>query len=442
MKLIKQNTILILIRRWFIFQTYFFGSDNPLKGLSLNKENVTITRDYETILMFYGYDLGIDMVSSTMNTPITTTETMSSTASPKEEELVTIPMSTLTTTNTALLGTLPSNINIITTSAATTESTSPLQVNVTTVKSTKPTNKDKDEMSTITITLEDTTETSSIKTEDEEITTAIEAITEAVTVSNATETEAKEVAELLSSFVAEDNSEPFLRTQKARVTRLPSAKLQAPITSKVKPQNNYLPVQKKSDRLNRRNKRHLFGLKEFDSKLFITLFNSESQINNPLLSTGPVLTGLPAYFQLSHDYEVDTDPNFIASPQTSSNLKQNYNSDVISHVFYLNSQHIIYTTFKVYNAVLYYKYFDHLQMSVLELELDSTEYNLIILLPDYNTELATAASSLRTAPKLRIMRKQLKPKWVQAIIPDFKLDGTMFLTNDLQNVSKLFFVHR
>ena len=427
----KQNTILILIREWFIFQTYFFGSDNPLKGLSLNKENVTITRDYETILMFYGYDLGIDMVSSTMTTPITTTETMSSTALPKEEELVTMPMSTDTTPP----ATLPSDTNI-TTSTATTESTSPLQVNVTTVESTKLTNIDKDGISTTTLTLEDTTETSSIKTEDQEITTAIEAITETVTVSSAAEIEAKEVAELITSFVAEDNSEPFLRTQKARVTRLPSARLQAPITSKVKPQNNYLPVQKKSARLNRRNKRHLFGLKEFDSKLFITLFNSESQVNNPLLSTGPVLTGLPAYFQLSHDYEVDTDPNFIAHSQTSSNLKQNYNSDVISHVFYLNNQHIIYTTFKVYNAVLYYKYFDHLRMSVLELELDSTEYNLIILLPDYNTELATAASSLRSAPKLRIMRKQLKPKWVQAIIPDFKLDGTMFLTNDLQNVSK------
>ncbi|TMW48385.1 hypothetical protein DOY81_006532 [Sarcophaga bullata] len=421
-------------------RTYFFGSDNPLKGLSLNKENVTITRDYETILMFYGYDLGIDMVSSTMTTPITTTGTMSSTAPPKEAELLTMPTSTslyllsaLTTTVKTPLATLPSGTNI-TTGTATTESTSPLQVNVTTEENTNLTNIDKNGMSTTTLTLENTTETSSIKTEAQESTTEIEAITETLTVSSAVETEAKEAAELISSFVAEDNSEPFLRIQKARITRLPSARLQAPITSNVKPQNNYLPVQKKSARLSRRNKRHLFGLKEFDSKLFITLFNSESQVNNPLLSTGPMLTGLPAYFQLSHDYEVDTDPNFIASSHTSSKLKQNYNTDVISHVFYLNSQHIIYTTFKVYNAVLYYKYFDHLRMSALELELDSTEYNLIILLPDYNTELAAAASSLRSAPKLRIMRKQLKPKWVQAIIPDFKLDGTMFLTNDLQNL--------
>jgi len=59
----------------------------------------------------------------------------------------------------------------------------------------------------------------------------------------------------------------------------------------------------------------------------------------------------------------------------------------------------------------------------------------MILLPDYHTDIVAAAASLKLGPTLRLMRKQLKPRWVQAIIPDFKLHGTMFLTNDLQNVS-------
>lgn len=410
-----------------------------MKGLSLNKENVTITRDYETILLFYGYDLGIDMVSSTTATTSTTTvATMPSSSTPNEEELITMPTSpsldlpiNLTSTDTTPTTNQTNNTNIAKTTN-TAETTSSRSAVVTTVENTTA---DKDEMTTTTLKPDQTTETSTTKSENGGSTIEAEAITETVTSSDTSETEAKEAAELISSFVAEDNSEPFLRIQKARVTRLPSAKLQAPIMSKIKPQTNYLPAQKMSARLSKRNKRHIFGLKEFDSNLFVTLFNSEAQVNHPLLTTVPVLSGLPTYFQLSNDYEADTDPNFITSPETSSNLKQNYNTDVISHVFYLNSQHVIYTTFKVYNAVLYYKYFDHLRMSVLELELDSTEYNLIILLPDYNADLATAAASLRSAPKLRIMRKHLKPKWVQAIIPDFKLDGTMFLTNDLQNVS-------
>ncbi|XP_023305562.2 uncharacterized protein LOC111687364 [Lucilia cuprina] len=407
-------------------RTYFFNSDNPLKGLSLNKENVTITRDYETILMFYGYDLGIDMVSSTAvpttttTTPaITTTQMTHNVTTSPEMETTTTPVTTITTTSTTIS---PET----TTEAMNTTSeviTSTTEKYVTTMKPEETT-----EMTSEKSTEESTTEAAET-TESTETTTATEMTTETVK----SEAETNEAAELISSFVAEENSEPFLRIQKARVTRLPSAKLQAPLATKSKLQTNYLPAQRKSSRLTSRNKRHLFGFKEFDSNLFVTLFNAESQLHNPL-STGSALVGLPTYLQVSNDYEVETDPNFIVNAHTSSNLKQNYNTDVISHVFYLNSQHVIYTTFKVYNAVLYYKYFERLRLSVLELELDTSEYNLIILLPDYNTDLVAAAASLRSGPKLRLMRKQLKPKWVQAIIPDFRLHGTMFLTNDLQNL--------
>ncbi|XP_065372208.1 uncharacterized protein Spn85F [Calliphora vicina] len=418
-------------------RTYFFDSDNPLKGLSLNKENVTITRDYETILMFYGYDLGIDMVSSTAMPTTTTPATTTNTIPETTKATATLETTTVDTTTSMTLEmeTTTTPVTTITTTSGTTNSETTTETPTTTTTSEVITTTTDETVTTMKP--EEITEMTSEKAQ--EVTTSstetsTSAATEITTVSMQPETETNEAAELISSFVAEENSEPFLRIQKARVTRLPSAKLQAPLTPKTKPQMNYLPAQRKSSRLTSRNKRHLFGFKEFDTNLFVTLFNAESQLHTHL-TTGSALTGLPTYVQVSNDYEVDTDPNFIATSQTSSNLKHtNYNTDVISHVFYLNNQHVIYTTFKVYNAVLYYKYFDRLRLSVLELELDTPEYNLIILLPDYNTDLVAAASSLRAGPKLRLMRKQLKPKWVQAIIPDFRLHGTMFLTNDLQNL--------
>lgn len=39
-------------------QSYFYQQENVLSGLSLSKENVTIRSGYESILRFYGYDLG------------------------------------------------------------------------------------------------------------------------------------------------------------------------------------------------------------------------------------------------------------------------------------------------------------------------------------------------------------------------------------------------
>lgn len=379
--------------------------------------------------MFYGYDLGIDMVSSTAM-PTTTMPTM--TTAPETTNVTTSTDNTTkvdeTTTSTVKIETTTTPITTITTTTSTIPTTEITEVIETTTTE------------IITTTSEETT----IKPEEPtEMNAPEETTTETATKAEETTTEATkpepetdEAAELISTFVAEPNSEAFLRIEKARVTRLPSAKLQAPLSPKTKPQANYLPAQRKARRLTSRNKRHLFGFKDFDANLFVTLFNAETQFQSPL-TTGTALGGLPTYVQISHDYEVASDPNFIATSQPSSNLKQNYNTDVISHVFYLNNQHVIYTTFKVYNAVLYYKYFEHLRLSVLELELDTMEYNLMILLPDYNTDLVTAAQSLRSGPKLRVMRKQLKPKWVQAIIPDFRLHGTMFLTNDLQNVSVL-----
>ncbi|XP_016973730.1 uncharacterized protein LOC108040671 [Drosophila rhopaloa] len=407
-------------------RTYFFGSDNPLKGLSLNKSNVTVLKDFETVLMFYGYDLSIDMLSSTPSN-------------------------------------LTSDAEIVNTTMASNSTTEEMEAETTTLKDAESTTVEP----TTTTTEAPATTTTEPPTTTTEAPAEAEATTEApATTSGEEEAEPAgedEAAELVSAFVAEEDSEPLLRIQKARVSRLPTSKLQAPLkhSNPITPKPIYLPSartaampmmarqvaerkpsptrqvisiiapQAANISLTRktkmvRHKRHaLPGYKDLDANLFLTLFNPHTHVPHHPLHIPPPVTA--AFAPITNDFE----PHYIGE---AAEGKSNYNTDVISHVFYLGNQQVVHTTFKVYNAVLYYKYFEHLKMSVLELELDTPEYNLMILLPDYHTDIVAAAASLKLGPTLRLMRKQLKPRWVQAIIPDFKLHGTMFLTNDLQNM--------
>ncbi|XP_017857380.1 PREDICTED: uncharacterized protein LOC108610058 [Drosophila arizonae] len=421
-------------------RTYFFGSDNPLKGLSLSRANVTVLKDFETVLMFYGYDLSVDMVSSTpANMTVgVANATVAGNATADEMQA---PTST------------PQDVD---TTAATELPTSTTAEPVTTTA-----------MPTTTTTTEETT---TVTTEAE--TTTTEVATEAAASAEAAEQAPgeDEAAELVSAFVAEEDAEPFLRIQKARVSRLPVSKLQAPLkhSNPITPKPGYLPSARisvlpmmarqmadvrpthrqtvphygarsaaptsmSSPNTTRRSngtrhKRHVLGYKELDANLFVTLFSPHAPHGPPHGAPHPLpIPPTAAFAHITNDF----DPHFISD---GAEGKTNYNTDVISHVFYLGSQQVVHTTFKVYNAVLYYKYFEHLKMSVLELELDTPEYNLMILLPDYHMDIVAAAASLKLGPTLRLMRKQLKARWVQAIIPDFKLHGTMFLTNDLQNM--------
>ncbi|EDW67778.1 uncharacterized protein Dvir_GJ24350 [Drosophila virilis] len=423
-------------------RTYFFGSDNPLKGLSLSRSNVTVLKDFETVLMFYGYDLSVDMASST---PANVTA---------DADMANTTMASNTTAEEMQAETsTPSDTDTTTTEQPSTTTSTEVTTIIPTI------------MPTTTTTTEETTTT----TEAESTTTeAAEAATSAEAAEPTAEVAGEdEAAELVSAFVAEEDAEPFLRIQKARVSRLPTSKLQAPLkhSNPITPKPSYLPsariavmpmmarqmtapMQRKTAstfgvhqlisttaatpaaRNARksnvsRHKRHVLGYKDLDANLFVALFNPHAPHGPPHPLPIPPTA---AFAHITNDFE----PHYIS--EGGAETKTNYNTDVISHVFYLGSQQVVHTTFKVYNAVLYYRYFEHLKMSVLELELDTPEYNLMILLPDYHMDIVAAAASLKLGPTLRLMRKQLKPRWVQAIIPDFKLHGTMFLTNDLQNM--------
>lgn len=413
--------------------------------MSLNKENVTILPHYESILAFYGYDLSADMISQvTLNTLVPINNDLDfqspniSGSGNRSEFTTTVepPVNTTLIGNNSASGIDDVEVLNFTRSSGNGSSdasdigtTLPLIATTTSLQIDKSTTVIKTSTATTTTTAATTTTTTST-------TTTAPPPTDPPLVSG--ESLADLGAELISSLINAANSETFARIQKNQSNnKPPSAKLQAPLIP-MTPRINYLPAQKKSSPYfaGKRHRRH----SPIDQKdqWFLNWYNAnlgklsshsypfKSDINEEIAFMEPWSFNKP-------------DPSSLHS--NHEQLHPNYNTDVISHVFYLSNKRTIYTTFKVYNAVLYHKYFEQWHMSVIELELDTAEYNLIILLPDFNADLLSSAASLNfpTVPKLRAVRKQLKPKWVQAIIPDFRLHGVTFLTNDLQNVN--YFYH-
>lgn len=415
-------------------RTYFFGSENPLKGLSLNKDNVTITHGFETVLTFYGYDLGMDMVSSTVSLPYSTTPIlnitdeirMTTTTNTPKIYTTTDPTKFTIQDSTEKMSAKENNI-ISTIKPETTISSLTTIAETETITNTTPEDTTTEKVTTTTELLAaekvntvtpptTTTEETTTETNDDKTTITLASITES----------SDDAAEFVAATPIEFNSSQFQRLQKMRPIHMPSSKLQAPISPISTPKHNYLPQYARSR--SGRHKRHSTGFKEIDTNLFVTLFNPQHQLHHDLYAITQPITGPGSLRQYTNEYDVEN----LEARLLKSNY--GYNTDVISHVFYLGNQQLVHTTFKVYNAVLYFKYFEDLKMSTLELELDTPDYNLIILLPDSPVDLISTTASLGLAPSLRLMRKQLKPRWVQAIIPDFKLHGIIFLTNDLQNM--------
>lgn len=118
-------------------------------------------------------------------------------------------------------------------------------------------------------------------------------------------------------------------------------------------------------------------------------------------------------------------------------LFENANSDTVEHIFYLNSHETVRVPFKIYDSVMKYAHVDSLEASVLEIDLDTEYYNLIIIVPDQHDGLSDLTNKLRLheASTLRRIRNSMEFYWVKTIVPKFNLKGNTILTNDLQNVS-------
>lgn len=118
-------------------------------------------------------------------------------------------------------------------------------------------------------------------------------------------------------------------------------------------------------------------------------------------------------------------------------LFDNVNSDTVEHIFYLNDFDSVRVPFKIYDSVMKYAHVESLEASVLEIDLDTEYYNLIIIVPDHPDGLRDLTNKLRLhePSTLRRLRNAMEFYWVKTIVPKFNLKGNTILTNDLQNVS-------
>lgn len=130
-------------------------------------------------------------------------------------------------------------------------------------------------------------------------------------------------------------------------------------------------------------------------------------------------------------YTQDYSGNVQFVPQDFDQMLDEHN-----HIFYLSPAESVQAPFKTYNTILRYAHVDALKSSVLELPLDSDNYNLLLLLPDqpYGLDGLVAAMASDSAPALRDIRAKLKPEWIQAMVPKFNLEGNIVLTGDLMKV--------
>ncbi|XP_071557260.1 uncharacterized protein [Temnothorax nylanderi] len=89
-----------------------------------------------------------------------------------------------------------------------------------------------------------------------------------------------------------------------------------------------------------------------------------------------------------------------------------------------------------YIAVLPFAYFPSLQAVALEFPLDDPRYNIILFMPTDKTDTHRLARDL-SGKSLRLLRKRLQPTWVRATIPSFMLRGFVTLTSFLQRLGIL-----
>lgn len=161
-------------------------------------------------------------------------------------------------------------------------------------------------------------------------------------------------------------------------------------------------------------------------------FHFESSSPTSVAPPGPTSTGNPI-----------SSPRPTIGNYRNNNQKElfeNANADTVEHIFYLNDYDTVRVPFKIYDSVMKFAHVEALQASVLEIDLDTEYYNLIIIVPDHHDGLGdlTNRLSLHEASTLRRIRNAMEFHWVKTIVPKFNLKGNTILTNDLQNVSQAF----
>ncbi|CRL03527.1 CLUMA_CG016153, isoform A [Clunio marinus] len=161
-------------------------------------------------------------------------------------------------------------------------------------------------------------------------------------------------------------------------------------------------------------------------------FNFDSTSPSSFLPLGTTSTAIPAFSPISPSNPMPPLPNYRHNNQ--KDLFQNVDSDTVEHFFYLNNYDTVRVPFKIYDTVMKFVRIETLQASIIEIDLDTEYYNLIIVIPDHPDGLNDLTNKLRLheASTLRRIRSEMEYFWVKTIIPKFNLKGNTILTNDLQ----------
>ncbi|XP_059612262.1 uncharacterized protein LOC132258797 isoform X2 [Phlebotomus argentipes] len=366
-------------------RSYFYNQENLLSGLSLSKENVTIRPEYETLLRFYGYDLMAGMMHTTTEAPDAEEETTTTTEAPSTEA----PTTAVETTTLESSSESTTTTEMITTTEATTqqqESTTTTSVPETTTAEPleSTTTEAASEITTTRTTMYIFTFTPPTSTVEEESSSEASTIATSMEASRETEETTSPDGNIVQS--GESTTEIALGRRRRR-----KPKRQSRLVNFVRRRRS--PIE--------------FVIPEIDTPPPFVHYNSVATPNPQFQAHS---------YQLTEDSREDVD------------------------LFYLSRFESAQVPYKFFNTIMKFAYLESIQSTVLEVELDSENYNLLLILPDYyyGLDRLLAAMKTRFVPNIRELRTEiLQPTWIKAMIPKFFLHGRIVLTNDLQNMGIL-----
>lgn len=472
------------------YQSYFYQQENVLSGLSLSKENVTIRSGYESILKFYGYDLGdgsseegnVGMITTTQNnrreqdepdrsTPMQTTVRtttprifITSTATPDETTLKMEPPTTQYHENKVTEGKVETTTELPDepTSEIIRETTTNIPENIskqpikitTTPKATLP-------PTTIATTFPTTaipsTYPTTIPTELPETTTPFfqttRVPTSRFTYPPTEETTIFPVTEMMTSTPKPTHiftfkpitTTPLPEPMTKRFYNIPTTippllAIRSAVTDTTNPNSlTTFPVPT-AIRLNPSDISNARFFNQRNSRTSRVKKDADSY--NSFIPLAPSGYGVPSDVNLYDPYFHYATPNppDLYYPEgnpifaTKDFEYADHHHDEVDHIFYLSPHDSIRIGFKVYNTILRFAYIPSLQASALELPLDSDNYSLLILVPDQPIEDMVHVLGSHLSPSLSNIRAALKENWIKTMIPKFQLKGNVVLTGDLMKV--------
>lgn len=443
---------------FFAFQSYFYQQENIFSGLSLNRDSVTIRIKYEQVLRFYGYNLdtGIIVLKDNSDRPKPTT-----TIAPKEEA---------TTMAATTVGSQPSTMVAEQPEATQQPNAEPADTTVPVVVATT-TESPKDMVEVISeLSQSDVAEITPPSTEPDTpppttdspmpettaspptTTGAPEAMPAKTTTAMAVETEAipletttKTPDDITTTAAPPDTTTttaapPDTTTTAAQpdtttvvaMTTMPAEAIPEETTSPPPPETTVGTTDSPTTETLSVAESRVAPIVQQRANTFIYTLKPETPRRRPLRMPAPNRIPKKSKRSFPSGHTQDYSANVQFMPQDFDQMLDEHN-----HIFYVSPTESVQAPFKTYNTILRFAHVEALKSSVLELPLDSDNYNLLLLLPDqpYGLDSLVATMASESAPSLRDIRAKLKPEWIQAMVPKFNLEGNIVLTGDLMKVS-------